>query len=303
MQVHNLVDWRTHLETLREWKARDASAPRHHPLRDERTTIWSSDPGGGLDSVQLNYSIANRAAEPRLLPLAADRGIAVPRQPAVRRRWAASPGAGAGTAGMGRRDRLPHVGAGAPEVRCFPSGGDVCDSWHQPPRTHAREGRSRHGRAARCGNAREDGARPGRFSTLRRGHDVSSVAAPPGDVLEAGIDRSGFDGPRFSQSVRLGANATGWRPVPAGIAVGSAAFWRNANPSMLMTRRPLMRRPGTTFRRGLLALVFAVAYYAGASSPAVSAQAPPAASPPRAQGIERVTSVEGITEYRLTGTA
>jgi aryl-alcohol dehydrogenase-like predicted oxidoreductase len=79
MQVHNLVDWRTHLETLREWKAggkisylgvthyTDAAHP-------ELEQVLRAEP---LDFVQLNYSIADRNAEKRLLPLAAERGIAV----------------------------------------------------------------------------------------------------------------------------------------------------------------------------------------------------------------------------------
>ena len=79
MQVHNLQDWRTHLATLRDWKAKgrigyigmthytDAAHP-------ELEQVMRAEP---LDFVQFNYSIANRAAERRLLPLAAERGIAV----------------------------------------------------------------------------------------------------------------------------------------------------------------------------------------------------------------------------------
>ena len=63
-----------------------------------------------------------------------------------------------------------------------------------------------------------------------------------------------------------------------------------------------MRRPGTMFLRGLLALVFAAAYSPGALLPAVTMQAPASASAVTPQGVERVTSVEGITEYRLTST-
>ena len=50
MQVHNLLDWRTHLATLRGWKQE-----------------------GRIN----NYAIDDRAAEKRLLPLAVDRGIAI----------------------------------------------------------------------------------------------------------------------------------------------------------------------------------------------------------------------------------
>ena len=79
IQVHNLVDWQTHLATLREWKATGRirylgvthySATGHDAL--ER--VMRSVP---LDFVQLNYSLAEREAEARLLPLARDRRIAV----------------------------------------------------------------------------------------------------------------------------------------------------------------------------------------------------------------------------------
>lgn len=79
MQVHNLQDWRTHLVTLRDWKAAGRISyigmthytDSAHP---ELEQVMRSEP---LDFVQFNYSIANRAAEKRLLPLAAERGIAV----------------------------------------------------------------------------------------------------------------------------------------------------------------------------------------------------------------------------------
>jgi aryl-alcohol dehydrogenase-like predicted oxidoreductase len=79
MQIHNLVDWRTHLATLRAWKAEGRighlgithyTASAHGDLE----AVMRAEP---LDFVQLNYSIDDRAAEDRLLPLAAERGIAV----------------------------------------------------------------------------------------------------------------------------------------------------------------------------------------------------------------------------------
>jgi aryl-alcohol dehydrogenase-like predicted oxidoreductase len=79
MQVHNLQDWRTHLPTLREWKAQGRISyigvthytEAGHP---ELEQVLRAEP---LDFVQFNYSIASRAAEQRLLPLAAERGVAV----------------------------------------------------------------------------------------------------------------------------------------------------------------------------------------------------------------------------------
>ena len=79
MQIHNLVDWRTHLKTLRAWK--EAGRIRYLGITHytesafgELEAIMRSEK---LDFVQLNYSLDDRAAEARLLPLAAERGIAV----------------------------------------------------------------------------------------------------------------------------------------------------------------------------------------------------------------------------------
>ena len=79
MQVHNLVDVETQLATLADWKAR--SIVRYvgitHYTPDafmELEAILSCYP---IDFVQFPCSIANRAAEQRLLAAAADRGVAV----------------------------------------------------------------------------------------------------------------------------------------------------------------------------------------------------------------------------------
>jgi diketogulonate reductase-like aldo/keto reductase len=79
MQIHNLLDWRTHLKTLRAWK--EAGRIKylgitHYTVSafDELEAIMRAEK---LDFLQLNYSLDDRAAEARLLPLAAERGIAV----------------------------------------------------------------------------------------------------------------------------------------------------------------------------------------------------------------------------------
>jgi diketogulonate reductase-like aldo/keto reductase len=79
MQIHNLVDWRTHLRTLRAWKADKRLryiGITHYtvPALDDLAAVIRAEP---IDFVQLAYSIDVRAAEGRLLPLAADRGVAV----------------------------------------------------------------------------------------------------------------------------------------------------------------------------------------------------------------------------------
>jgi diketogulonate reductase-like aldo/keto reductase len=79
MQVHNLVDWRTHLETLRAWKKEGIVryiGVTHYQLGAfgdlERIATKES-----IDFVQLPYSIVTRDAEARLLPAAAASGVAV----------------------------------------------------------------------------------------------------------------------------------------------------------------------------------------------------------------------------------
>jgi diketogulonate reductase-like aldo/keto reductase len=79
MQVHNLVDWRTQLATLRQWKQEGHIrylGVTHYTAGayDELESIMRAE---RLDFVQLNYAIDDRVAEKRLLPLAAERGIAV----------------------------------------------------------------------------------------------------------------------------------------------------------------------------------------------------------------------------------
>lgn len=79
MQVHNLLDWEVHLETLREWKAagriRYLGVTTSHGRRhSELEQIMRTQ---ALDFVQLTYNLHDREAERRLLPLAQECGIAV----------------------------------------------------------------------------------------------------------------------------------------------------------------------------------------------------------------------------------
>lgn len=78
MQVHNLRDWRTHMPVLREWKDSDrlryigVTTSRESAFSDVEKVINATE----LDFVQLNYSMGEREAERRLLPMCADKGIA-----------------------------------------------------------------------------------------------------------------------------------------------------------------------------------------------------------------------------------
>jgi diketogulonate reductase-like aldo/keto reductase len=79
MQIHNLLDWRTQLATLRAWKSEGRIrylGVTHYTSSayDELEAVMRSE---RLDFVQLNYAMNDRAAEKALLPLAVDRGISV----------------------------------------------------------------------------------------------------------------------------------------------------------------------------------------------------------------------------------
>lgn len=78
MQIHNLVDFETHLATLKAWKeegrvryigATHYTASRH----DDLARLIEKHP---LDFVQFNYNVTARNAENRLLPACADNGVA-----------------------------------------------------------------------------------------------------------------------------------------------------------------------------------------------------------------------------------
>ena len=79
LQIHNLRDWQTHLKTLRVWKAEGrirytGITTSHGRSHRELEDILRKE---SLDFVQFTYNLEDRAAEKRLLPLAAERGMAV----------------------------------------------------------------------------------------------------------------------------------------------------------------------------------------------------------------------------------
>jgi aryl-alcohol dehydrogenase-like predicted oxidoreductase len=79
MQIHNMLAWEGHLETLLEDKATGrvrlvGMTTSHGRRHEEFAAAMASQP---LDAVQFSYSIADREAERELLPLAAERGMAV----------------------------------------------------------------------------------------------------------------------------------------------------------------------------------------------------------------------------------
>jgi diketogulonate reductase-like aldo/keto reductase len=79
MQIHNMLDWETHIETLKEWKAegkiRYMGITTSHGRRHKALLkAMEKEP---FDFVQFSYNIMDREVEQYLLPLAAERGIAV----------------------------------------------------------------------------------------------------------------------------------------------------------------------------------------------------------------------------------
>jgi diketogulonate reductase-like aldo/keto reductase len=149
MQIHNLVDWQTQLQTMRQMKSEGrirylgithytASALR------ELAHIIESD----IDFVQLPYSIEGREAETELLPAAQARGVAVIvnrpfEEGGLFRR---SKGRAAGMVG---RDRLQELGAVLPQIHRRPPGGDLCHPGDIRPAPHGRRPRRRHRPAPR----------------------------------------------------------------------------------------------------------------------------------------------------------
>lgn len=79
MQVHNLINWKESLPVLREWKEKGlvryigitTSRARQY---EEFEKVMEQEP---LDFIQINYSLEQREAAERILPLAADKGIGV----------------------------------------------------------------------------------------------------------------------------------------------------------------------------------------------------------------------------------
>lgn len=108
MQIHNLLDWRTHLATLRRWKEEGRvryAGITHYTASayPEVEAVLRAEP---LDFLQINYAFDERDAEQRLLPLAAERGVAV----IVNRPF--------GGGGLLRRARDQALPAWAAEIDC-----------------------------------------------------------------------------------------------------------------------------------------------------------------------------------------
>jgi aryl-alcohol dehydrogenase-like predicted oxidoreductase len=79
MQVHNLLDWKTHLKTLKAWKAQGrlryiGITHYHAGAYEELMSVLRTRE---FDFVQFNYSMTERDADQHLLPLCAELGVGV----------------------------------------------------------------------------------------------------------------------------------------------------------------------------------------------------------------------------------
>ena len=79
MQVHNLVDWQTHIKTLRKWKEEDKVKyiGITHYTDNSHGTLANIIKNNPIDFVQVNYNLADWNAEKELFPVAVERKVAI----------------------------------------------------------------------------------------------------------------------------------------------------------------------------------------------------------------------------------
>ena len=78
MQIHNLLDWKTHIKTLYDWK--EQGKINYIGISHFRSSAFSQIEKiiteEKIDFAQFNYSLKEREAEKRLLPLCKEKGVA-----------------------------------------------------------------------------------------------------------------------------------------------------------------------------------------------------------------------------------
>ena len=79
LQIHNLVDWRTHLGTLERLRDRGRIGliGITHYSTTAYPTMLDIMRSGRIHTIQIPYNVRERSCEERMLPLAAERGIGV----------------------------------------------------------------------------------------------------------------------------------------------------------------------------------------------------------------------------------
>ena len=195
MQIHNLVDWRTHLATLRDWKeeGRIRYLGITHYTSSAYAEVEAVLRAEKLDFLQINYALDDREAERarccRWPPSAASPSSSTCRSAAAAccAACCAKP-----LPGWAAEIGCAELGAGAAEVRAQPSGGDLRDPGHAPTRAHGRQRRepaSARCRRRRCGTAgwrrsAADGDRRGGSAGRRRGVGARQADDELGAAIE-----------------------------------------------------------------------------------------------------------------------
>ncbi|MFK7698326.1 aldo/keto reductase [Pseudomonas caspiana] len=79
MQIHNLLDWKTHLPTLRKWKeeGRIRYVGITHYTSSAYEDVEAVLKAEQMDFLQINYALDDRSVEKRILPLCREKGVAV----------------------------------------------------------------------------------------------------------------------------------------------------------------------------------------------------------------------------------
>ncbi len=127
LQIHNLLDWRTHAATLRALKSEEKiryTGVTHYTTSahaDLEATLRAEP----FDFAQFNYSIATREAERRLLPFCQEHGVAVLINRPFEEGGPLHARAQSQIARLCRRIRLQQLGAILPQIHRFASGGDL----------------------------------------------------------------------------------------------------------------------------------------------------------------------------------
>ena len=133
IQVHNLADVDRQMTSLNSLKAKGKirytglthSERKGHGEMERAMRVHKPD------FIQINYSLMDRAAAQRILPLAREMGIARAHQPALwRRRHLPDPG-GEESPGLDGRVRLPLLGAVSLEMDRVAPGGDLRHSGNE----------------------------------------------------------------------------------------------------------------------------------------------------------------------------
>ena len=146
MQIHNLIDWRTHLATMRQMKEEGRIrfiGLTHYTARALPYLVRILETEPGIDFVQCGYSLAERMAEQQLLLGRGGAWGRGHRQPAAWARQPVEPGARSAAAGLGWRNRLHKLGPAAAQIHPGPARGDLCDPCDPQPRAYGRRSRRR----------------------------------------------------------------------------------------------------------------------------------------------------------------